>query len=133
MLIIVMSQSFDIDDYTKLIKIEQEHDEFFLQFLISLFVAHHSNQTSKASTSEIKNESLEKFSKLVNISDTKKSSQEFIYIVNISILSTDLNKDFITFKKSQNILSQNDTCEWLFFINSIFMKERFEHFESSIF
>ncbi len=70
MLIIVMSQSRDIDDYTNLIKIENEHDEFFLQFSINFFVAHHSYQANK-----IKNTSSEKFTKLVNISDTKKLSQ----------------------------------------------------------
>ncbi len=101
MLIIVMSQSRDIDDYTDLIKIEHEHDEFFLQFLINLFVAHHAHQTStvkiKASTSEIKNESSENFTKLINISDIEEPSL------------ADLNKDFITFKKSQNIVLQDDT------------------------
>ncbi len=48
-------------------------------------------------TDKIKNKSSEKFTKLVNISDTKKSSQ------------ADLNKDFIKFKKSQNIASHDDT------------------------
>jgi hypothetical protein len=92
MLAMIMSQSHDIDDYTDLIKIENEHDESFLQFSINLFVAHHSYQADK-----IKIESSEKFIKLVIISNTKKSSQ------------TDLNKNFITFKKSQNIVFHDDT------------------------
>jgi hypothetical protein len=132
---IVMSHSLNFDDYTDLIKTEHEHDEFFLKFMINLFVAHYSNQTStiKIETSKIKNESSKKLTKLVNISNTKKLSQKFICIVSVFDLSMNLNTDFIIFEKSQNIVFQNDThYEWSFFINFISMKNRFEHFERFI-
>ncbi len=135
MLFIVMSYFLNFDDYTILIKIEHEHAEFFLKFMINLFVAHHLNQTSttKIKTSKIKNESSKKLIKLVNISNTKNISQKFICIINVFDLSMNLNNDFITFEKSQNTIFQNDThYEWSSFINFISIKSRFEHFKRFI-